>query len=149
MFAIALSAVLVADPPAEKKPAPPGNPVATALVALKFGERTTFIGRPMVHDQHVQRLVYAAVAEVLAKDRLPADSKRLEVRPIFTQGDPEAPHRMVLELKSEAEASGDPEKFLKAVCAELEQLLGRATRQIEILKKASTLPDAASTRDER
>jgi transposase-like protein len=33
--------------------------------------------------------------------------------------------------------------------AELEQLLGRAMRQIEILKKASTLLDAASTRDGR
>jgi hypothetical protein len=31
--------------------------------------------------------------------------------------------------------------------AELEQLLGRSTRQIEILKKASTLLDAASTRN--
>ncbi len=34
----------------------------------------------------------------------------------------------------------------QARIAELEQLLGRATRQIEILKKASTLLDAASTR---
>ncbi len=33
--------------------------------------------------------------------------------------------------------------------AELEQLLGRSTRQIEILKKASTLLDAASTRNGR
>jgi transposase-like protein len=37
----------------------------------------------------------------------------------------------------------------QARIAELEQLLGRATRQIEILKKASTLPDAASTRNGR
>ncbi len=35
----------------------------------------------------------------------------------------------------------------QARIAELEQLLGRATRQIEILKKASTLLDAASTRN--
>ena len=35
----------------------------------------------------------------------------------------------------------------QARIAELEQLLGRATRQIEILKKASTLRDAASTRN--
>lgn len=35
----------------------------------------------------------------------------------------------------------------QARIAELEQLLGRSTRQIEILKKASTLLDAASTRD--
>jgi transposase len=34
----------------------------------------------------------------------------------------------------------------QARIAELEQLLGRATRQIEILKKASRLLDAASTR---
>ena len=33
--------------------------------------------------------------------------------------------------------------------AELEQLLGRSTRQIKILKKASTLLDAASTRNGR
>jgi len=33
--------------------------------------------------------------------------------------------------------------------AELEQLLGRSTRQIEILKKASTLLDAASIRNGR
>jgi transposase len=33
----------------------------------------------------------------------------------------------------------------QARIAELEQLLGRATRQIEILKKASMLLDAAST----
>ena len=37
----------------------------------------------------------------------------------------------------------------QAKVAELEQLLGRATRQIEILKKASTLLDAASTRNGR
>jgi len=37
----------------------------------------------------------------------------------------------------------------QARIAELEQLLGRATRQIEILKKASTLRDAASTRNGR
>src|SRR5215218_7114886 len=37
----------------------------------------------------------------------------------------------------------------QARIAELEQLLGRATRQIEILKKASTLLDAASTRNGR
>jgi|SRR5947209_3760026 len=37
----------------------------------------------------------------------------------------------------------------QARIAELEQLLGRATRQIEILKKASRLLDAASTRDGR
>ena len=37
----------------------------------------------------------------------------------------------------------------RARIAELEQLLGRATRQIEILKKASTLLDAASTRNGR
>ena len=35
----------------------------------------------------------------------------------------------------------------QARIAELEQLLGRATRQNEILKKASTLLDAASTRN--
>jgi transposase len=35
----------------------------------------------------------------------------------------------------------------QARIAELEQLLGRATRQIEILKKASRLLDAASTRN--
>src|SRR3954454_17069560 len=34
----------------------------------------------------------------------------------------------------------------QARIAELEQLLGRATRQIEVLKKASRLLDAASTR---
>jgi len=37
----------------------------------------------------------------------------------------------------------------QARIAELEQLLGRATRQIEIPKKASTLLDAASTRNGR
>jgi transposase len=37
----------------------------------------------------------------------------------------------------------------QARIAELEQLLGRSTRQIEILKKASTLLDAASTRNGR
>ena len=37
----------------------------------------------------------------------------------------------------------------QARIAELEQLLGRATRQIEILKKASTLLDAASARNGR
>src|SRR5205823_8558554 len=37
----------------------------------------------------------------------------------------------------------------QARIAELEQLLGRATRQIEILKKASALLDAASTRNGR
>ena len=37
----------------------------------------------------------------------------------------------------------------QARIAELEQLLGRATRHIEILKKASTLLDAASTRNAR
>ena len=37
----------------------------------------------------------------------------------------------------------------QARIAELEQHLGRATRQIEILKKASTLLDAASTRNGR
>jgi transposase-like protein len=37
----------------------------------------------------------------------------------------------------------------QARIAELEQLLGRATRQIEIRKKASTLRDAASTRNGR
>lgn len=37
----------------------------------------------------------------------------------------------------------------QARSAELEQLLGRATRQIEILKKASTLLDAASARNGR
>jgi len=37
----------------------------------------------------------------------------------------------------------------QARIAELEQLLGRATRQIEILKKASTLLDGASTRNGR
>lgn len=37
----------------------------------------------------------------------------------------------------------------QARIAEREQLLGRATRQIEILKKASTLLDAASTRNGR
>jgi transposase len=37
----------------------------------------------------------------------------------------------------------------QARIAELEQLLGRATRQIEILKKASMLLDAASTRNGR
>jgi transposase len=37
----------------------------------------------------------------------------------------------------------------QARIAELEQLLGRATRQIEILKKTSTLLDAASTRNGR
>src|SRR5262245_61295232 len=37
----------------------------------------------------------------------------------------------------------------QARIAELEQLLGRATRQIGILKKASTLLDAASTRSGR
>ncbi len=37
----------------------------------------------------------------------------------------------------------------QAKIAELEQLLGRAARQIEILKKASTLLDAASTRNGR
>jgi len=35
----------------------------------------------------------------------------------------------------------------QARIAELEQLLGRSTRQIEILKKASTLLDAASIRN--
>jgi transposase len=35
----------------------------------------------------------------------------------------------------------------QARIAELEQLLGRATRQIEILKKASMLLDAASSRN--
>ena len=35
----------------------------------------------------------------------------------------------------------------QARIAELEQLLGRATRQIEILKKASTLLDATSTKN--
>src|SRR5512144_1047483 len=37
----------------------------------------------------------------------------------------------------------------QARIAELEQLLGRATRQIEVLKKASALLDAASTRNGR
>jgi transposase-like protein len=37
----------------------------------------------------------------------------------------------------------------QARIAELEQLLGRSTRQIEVLKKASTLLDAASTRNGR
>jgi transposase len=37
----------------------------------------------------------------------------------------------------------------QARIAELEQLLGRSTRQIEILKKASMLLDAASTRSGR
>src|SRR3954464_15121204 len=37
----------------------------------------------------------------------------------------------------------------QARIAELEQLLGRATRQIEILKKASMLLDAASARNGR
>jgi transposase len=37
----------------------------------------------------------------------------------------------------------------QARIAELEQLLGRATRQIEILKKVATLLDAASTRNGR
>jgi transposase len=37
----------------------------------------------------------------------------------------------------------------QARIAELEQLLGRATRQIEVLKKASTLLDTASTRNGR
>ena len=37
----------------------------------------------------------------------------------------------------------------QARIAELEQLLGRATRQIEVLKKASTLLDAAATRNGR
>ena len=37
----------------------------------------------------------------------------------------------------------------QARIAELEQWLGRATRQIEILKKASTLLDSASTRNGR
>ena len=37
----------------------------------------------------------------------------------------------------------------QARIAALEQLLGRSTRQIEILKKASTLRDAASTRNGR
>jgi transposase len=37
----------------------------------------------------------------------------------------------------------------QARIAEREQLLGRATRQIGILKKASTLLDAASTRSGR
>src|SRR4051812_20771523 len=37
----------------------------------------------------------------------------------------------------------------QARIAELEQLLGRATRQIEVLKKTSTLLDAASTRNGR
>jgi transposase-like protein len=37
----------------------------------------------------------------------------------------------------------------QARIAELEQLLGRATRQIAIVKKASTLLDAASTRNGR
>ncbi len=37
----------------------------------------------------------------------------------------------------------------QARIAELEQLLGRSTRQIEILKKASMLLDAASTRNGR
>ena len=37
----------------------------------------------------------------------------------------------------------------QARIAELVQLLGRATRQIEVLKKASTLLDAASTRNGR
>lgn len=37
----------------------------------------------------------------------------------------------------------------QARIAELEQLLGRATRQIEVLKKASTLLDAASIRNGR
>lgn len=37
----------------------------------------------------------------------------------------------------------------QARIAELEQLLGRATRQIEVLKKASMLLDAASTRNGR
>ncbi len=35
----------------------------------------------------------------------------------------------------------------QARIAELEQLLGRSTRRIEILRKASTLLDAASTRN--
>ena len=37
----------------------------------------------------------------------------------------------------------------QARIAEFEQLLGRATRQIEVLKKASTLLDSASTRNGR
>src|SRR5580692_6558588 len=37
----------------------------------------------------------------------------------------------------------------QARIAELEQLLGRSTRRIEILRKASTLLDAASTRNGR
>ena len=37
----------------------------------------------------------------------------------------------------------------QARSAELEQLLGRATRQLEILNKASTRLDAASTRNAR
>ena len=37
----------------------------------------------------------------------------------------------------------------QARIAELEQLLGRATRQIEILKKASMLLDSASTKNGR
>jgi transposase-like protein len=37
----------------------------------------------------------------------------------------------------------------QARIAELEQLLGRATRQIEVLKKASMLLDPASTRNGR
>lgn len=37
----------------------------------------------------------------------------------------------------------------QARIAELEQLLGRATRQIEILKQATTLLDVASTRNGR
>ena len=43
----------------------------------------------------------------------------------------------------------EPRDEDQARIAELEQLLGRATRQIEILKKASTLLDAASTRNGR
>ena len=43
----------------------------------------------------------------------------------------------------------EPRDEDQARIAELEQLLGRATRQIEILKKASMLLDAASTRNGR
>ena len=78
------------------------------------------------------------VLEVLTGRQSPAEACRRHVLSPNLLGFLERAHTL-----SQPDEQRDEDQ---ARIAELEQLLGRATRQIEILKKASTLLDAASTR---
>ena len=84
------------------------------------------------------------VLEVLTRAQSPAEACRKYVLSANLLGLWKA---TFLERAHTLFQSDDQRDEDQARIAELEQLLGRATRQIEIFQKAATLLDAASTRN--